>query len=336
MNRPLILPYGNDVKLKSFHINDINLESPTLEILSHHLVPQIWKNTQKIPEAKDILFKSHLSKIAVETECWGQNFDLVLHILNYKTLGRMKCPLQIRKNELPTHDALRRSFNWATTGELGRTRKKSTGQKFYINRCSGYSELETSPEAQISMSRILRSVDLLKIFSKESQPLGFENMEYYEPIVMLQKIFRASEDFTCIDYHHCPYTDSFLIHFHNIYGDGHVSRSWKVPLRTNVGFRDFLDFVYDEEYEWIVGEESKYAEMCDKEDTDVITRRGLEMDLERMIPSEIKQGTLEVDGKDVMNMEKFLFPPYLKTSIFSRKVFKNSEANYSFMGKLLM
>lgn len=84
--------------------------------------------------------------------------------------------------------------------------------------------------------------------------------EHYEPKVLVQVLQQASHTHPYVDSYYNRRDDSLMLVFSNPHEDSSLSNheEWTVKLHSNVGFRNYLEKIYDMIVEWTRDEEAKY------------------------------------------------------------------------------
>uniref|UniRef100_UPI00398EE5F6 sperm-associated antigen 17 isoform X2 n=1 Tax=Pristiophorus japonicus TaxID=55135 RepID=UPI00398EE5F6 len=115
--------------------------------------------------------------------------------------------------------------------------------------------------------------DNLKIDIKDIQKLQHRSLtewwfaEQYDPFVLVQVLQEAVPFYRCIDTHSCRQDNSTLLVLHNPMNKQRQCRqSWEAALHSDVGFRNYLEYVAYLISDWVEEEEVKYqAELAAKE-----------------------------------------------------------------------
>lgn len=162
--------------------------------------------------------------------------------------------------KLPSHTEMRRLSQFSLLGDPEKTSTpKITPEPSF-----------SSIKLKIDMQDILEcrsSDELFKRLDTTDNIKNFTIIENLDKSVLLQRIYDASLKYMCIDYHHFPYTDEFLVHFHNHCPENGIAQdNWETHLPTRTCFRDFVNYVYDEIYDWIIVEEEKFAQAVHAEE----------------------------------------------------------------------
>ncbi|XP_030060893.1 sperm-associated antigen 17 [Microcaecilia unicolor] len=98
--------------------------------------------------------------------------------------------------------------------------------------------------------------------------------ECYKPEVLAQVLQAAAQYYTCIDHYYYMQDNSLLLVLHNPMDQLHQSQtSWDMALHSNVGFRNYMDFVADSISDWICAEELKYQEQKRAKELEALKRK---------------------------------------------------------------
>uniref|UniRef100_A0A8C3BRC2 Sperm associated antigen 17 n=1 Tax=Cairina moschata TaxID=8855 RepID=A0A8C3BRC2_CAIMO len=85
--------------------------------------------------------------------------------------------------------------------------------------------------------------------------------EYFQPRVLLQVLYTATQEYRCIDCFYHTQDNSLLMVLHNPMNQYRSSQeTWDVALHSNVGFRNYLELVANSIEDWVKEEEVKYQE----------------------------------------------------------------------------
>lgn len=84
--------------------------------------------------------------------------------------------------------------------------------------------------------------------------------EHYDPKTLVQKLQQTSYTHPFIDSYYNRRDDSLMIIFSNPYDETSLSNheEWVIKLHSNVGFRNYLEKIYDMIIDWTRDEEAKY------------------------------------------------------------------------------
>nr|XP_033797404.1 sperm-associated antigen 17 isoform X2 [Geotrypetes seraphini] len=98
--------------------------------------------------------------------------------------------------------------------------------------------------------------------------------ECYEPHVLAQVLQNATQYYTCIDPYYYMQDNTILLVLHNPMDQFHQSQtSWDMALHSNVGFRNYVEFVADSISDWILLEELKYQELKRAKELEALKRK---------------------------------------------------------------
>ncbi|XP_032047624.1 sperm-associated antigen 17 [Aythya fuligula] len=85
--------------------------------------------------------------------------------------------------------------------------------------------------------------------------------EYFQPRVLLQVLYTATQEYRCIDCFYHTQDNSLLMVLHNPMNQYRsCQETWDVALHSNVGFRNYLELVANSIEDWVKEEEVKYQE----------------------------------------------------------------------------
>uniref|UniRef100_U3IP90 Sperm associated antigen 17 n=1 Tax=Anas platyrhynchos platyrhynchos TaxID=8840 RepID=U3IP90_ANAPP len=85
--------------------------------------------------------------------------------------------------------------------------------------------------------------------------------EYFQPCVLLQVLYTATQEYRCIDCFYHTQDNSLLMVLHNPMNQYRSCKeTWDVALHSNVGFRNYLELVAKSIEDWVKEEEVKYQE----------------------------------------------------------------------------
>ncbi|XP_040428398.1 sperm-associated antigen 17 isoform X1 [Cygnus olor] len=85
--------------------------------------------------------------------------------------------------------------------------------------------------------------------------------EYFQPHVLLQVLYAATQEYRCIDCFYHTQDNSLLMVLHNPMNQYRsCQETWDVALHSNVGFRNYLELVANSVEDWVKEEEVKYQE----------------------------------------------------------------------------
>ncbi|XP_067402065.1 sperm-associated antigen 17 [Emydura macquarii macquarii] len=85
--------------------------------------------------------------------------------------------------------------------------------------------------------------------------------EHYEPRLLLQVLYNATQQYRCIDSYYHTQDNSLLIVLHNPMNQHRQCKeSWDIALHSDVGFRNYLELVANSIEDWVTKEETKYQE----------------------------------------------------------------------------
>uniref|UniRef100_A0A8B9VNU6 Sperm associated antigen 17 n=1 Tax=Anas zonorhyncha TaxID=75864 RepID=A0A8B9VNU6_9AVES len=85
--------------------------------------------------------------------------------------------------------------------------------------------------------------------------------EYFQPRVLLQVLYTATQEYRCIDCFYHTQDNSLLMVLHNPMNQYRSCKeTWDVALHSNVGFRNYLELVAKSIEDWVKEEEVKYQE----------------------------------------------------------------------------
>ncbi|XP_078088010.1 sperm-associated antigen 17 [Mustelus asterias] len=115
--------------------------------------------------------------------------------------------------------------------------------------------------------------DNLKIDVKYIQRLQLRSLtewcfaEQHDPFVLIQVLQEAIQFYRCVDTYHYKQDNSILLVLHNpMNKQRQCNQSWETALHSNVGFRNYLEYVASSISDWVDKEEVKYqAELAAKE-----------------------------------------------------------------------
>ncbi|XP_078415737.1 sperm-associated antigen 17 [Cetorhinus maximus] len=115
--------------------------------------------------------------------------------------------------------------------------------------------------------------DNLKIDIKYIQKLQLRSLmewcfaEQHDPFVLIQVLQEAVQFYRCVDTYYYKQDNSILLVLHNpMNKQRQCNQSWETALHSNVGFRNYLEYVADSISDWMNKEEAKYqSELAAKE-----------------------------------------------------------------------
>ncbi|XP_068554843.1 sperm-associated antigen 17 [Anas acuta] len=85
--------------------------------------------------------------------------------------------------------------------------------------------------------------------------------EYFQPRVLLQVLYTATQEYRCIDCFYHTQDNSLLMVLHSPMNQYRSCKeTWDVALHSNVGFRNYLELVANSIEDWVKEEEVKYQE----------------------------------------------------------------------------
>uniref|UniRef100_A0A8B9E807 Sperm associated antigen 17 n=1 Tax=Anser cygnoides TaxID=8845 RepID=A0A8B9E807_ANSCY len=85
--------------------------------------------------------------------------------------------------------------------------------------------------------------------------------EYFQPHVLLQVLYTATQEYRCVDCFYHTQDNSLLMVLHNPMNQYRsCQETWDVALHSNVGFRNYLELVANSVEDWVKEEEVKYQE----------------------------------------------------------------------------
>ncbi|XP_018425052.1 PREDICTED: sperm-associated antigen 17 [Nanorana parkeri] len=89
--------------------------------------------------------------------------------------------------------------------------------------------------------------------------------EHFDPALLIQVLQEATESYRCLDSYYHTQDNSLLLILHNPMSPHRQSQeSWDMALHSNVGFRNYLEFVSDSISHWVQEEEVMYQERLEK------------------------------------------------------------------------
>ncbi|XP_072369842.1 sperm-associated antigen 17 [Scyliorhinus torazame] len=117
------------------------------------------------------------------------------------------------------------------------------------------------------------NADNLKIDIKYIKNLQLRSLvewsfaEQHDPFVLIQVLQEAIQFYRCVDTYYYRQDNSILLVLHNPMNRRRQSnQSWETALHSNVGFRNYLEYVAHSISDWVDKEEAKYqAELTAKE-----------------------------------------------------------------------
>jgi hypothetical protein len=92
--------------------------------------------------------------------------------------------------------------------------------------------------------------------------------EHYDPKVLVQVLQKVSYTHPYVDSYYNRRDHSIMLVFSNPHDEATLSNheEWNIKLHSNVGFRNYLEKIYDMIIEWTRDEEAKYqASLVEKE-----------------------------------------------------------------------
>lgn len=79
-----VIYYGNDIQLRTFHVDFLNLEQYTVEVLLHHLIPNIWRDVDVLGRDKKYVCKKHLRRLLSGVQNFNMDKETLVHQLHLK------------------------------------------------------------------------------------------------------------------------------------------------------------------------------------------------------------------------------------------------------------
>ncbi|KAF2885210.1 hypothetical protein ILUMI_20966 [Ignelater luminosus] len=88
----------------------------------------------------------------------------------------------------------------------------------------------------------------------------------------LQELYKAQNDYLCLDHKYCSFDDSILLRYHNCVDEFGINiTKWDQSLRTPIStVREFCRYVIHVESQWLKKEEEKYIERFNKKYSDAL------------------------------------------------------------------
>lgn len=79
-----VIYYGNDIQFRTFHVDFLNLEKYTLEVLLHHLIPSIWRDVDVLDRDKKYVCRKHLRRLLAGVQNFNMDKETLVHQLHLK------------------------------------------------------------------------------------------------------------------------------------------------------------------------------------------------------------------------------------------------------------
>ncbi|XP_029433840.1 sperm-associated antigen 17 isoform X2 [Rhinatrema bivittatum] len=131
------------------------------------------------------------------------------------------------------------------------------------------------------ISKDILYTGILKIRKAQHRSLtSWYFAERYDPNILTQVLETAAQSYRCADPFYYTQDNSLLIVLHNPMNQFYQSKeSWDMALHSNVGFRNYVEFVADSIADWVTAEELKYQEQKKIKELEALKRKAqLEME----------------------------------------------------------
>lgn len=271
-----IIPWGDFIMLEC-HFSDhglIDLQNIILPTLSSLPIPKLW---EYLPSDEDdeanfklILFHECMREHNISLESAARILNLMCckklceekffydYQLYYKTLHKRINKLRSLISPIPSDILLKsKSFTY--------------GENPNVNLVDGSLRRVIRFASTIQYPKLISSddyddvIDILEkpgpLFEQELNEDRFDINDYdsFEELTYgstLQALNKAYFNFNTSNIKYCPVTDKIIITFFNKVRNGMNEYIWQRYIPSPVCLRDFFDYVFQEEYNWIVTEEN--------------------------------------------------------------------------------
>uniref|UniRef100_G1NN56 Sperm associated antigen 17 n=1 Tax=Meleagris gallopavo TaxID=9103 RepID=G1NN56_MELGA len=153
-------------------------------------------------------------------------------------------------------------LNGKSPGGSGHAKAKDRGERDGLADSVLNKELDLSASDLVSLENYGLESKLEEIKKTQKRCLTDWNFaEHFHPDVLLQVLHTAAQEYRCIDSYYHTQDKSLLMVLHNPMNQNRLCReTWDVALHSNVGFRNYLEFVATSIEDWVKEEEVKYQE----------------------------------------------------------------------------
>lgn len=284
---PVVINYGDLVKLDTFQLGNINLDKIVYSSLLGMPIHNLWRNQPRPSDEHEAKINFHVN---VLLSCFDRadvetaELNRLLHILACRKLYNNRSSL--KKHHLPPATISEFKKKYLKRSVLAEPLARcpslanSSGQILSASfpsmtksedeyECT-YSQSDSDPEVQ-RIKLLFDCPDISELVSaaeiETNQPIKhniIDDFDFFEDLTgncAFQVMRDAFNKFNCVDYKYCEVTDSFILMFYNSHDkDGIAREDWRSHLVTPLCLQDFFDFVLEEQYDWIQNEEKIYDE----------------------------------------------------------------------------
>lgn len=273
---------NNDIKTILNLSDDVTLADSILQVYQDPRIVDCWLDHERLTDTKTKEYDCYIDNIIKYFDSSVQICrENVFHYLHFLIFDKMIQGNRFRemdgKIEAPSIISLIESPRKASTDPSLFLPKDEKRESRFFSKSDTEIDYGKAVAAFLSCPSLFGLTEIREVLlpsyleknffvdrNKRMQRVGvpleeYEDVELLPKRILLQTIYECFQNFERFERRYFEPTDSMLLYFSNDYVIGDVSERTTVSiLRTPVCLRDFVEYVCNEETDWINREEEKY------------------------------------------------------------------------------